>query len=477
MNYSRMSDLSVYDNLTVNNNLVVGDTITSNDIVSNNTTSNIIHAETLVLKSQDVDSRLLTIENDVKVMEGSVNDLTSTKADITYVNTQIANLIGGATESYDILVEIQTLLQEDDTQIDSLFTAVGLRALDANTVHKTGTEIITGQKQMDGGLILNSNLKANDINLTPLEVSRLTGIQSAIQPQLDTHTTNIANLQPQQTSITATTVLNNNYRTNCWFLITAATSINITLPAPTSNIAKVFWFTNQSTSACNIIGNGSNTIKYESTAGTWASVASITITANASLALCFKSDGYVVLYNSNVLSGYSGSTNTAVSNLQGRTQMLTSNGVNSVITKSTIGPDNTSTLAIVDNPSSSSRALSVFPNIASKTYTSLVEQSDILLLASNNLTIAPLNGQKTLGVRMTQDDLILSSSTASTSDNKIVMNATNKTMNFTSPNWVGFNNAVACPDVILNSTSLAQTLTGLGTKTQMVSFDSGVEPQ
>jgi hypothetical protein len=471
---SELTDFSNCNNLTVNNNLVVGSDIISNNLIASNLTSTNLNVENIVLNSQNVNDRLLTSENDIKVLESSVTELGNVKADITFVQNSLSSLVGSAGSLYDTLGEIQSILQADDASLEALMTAVGLRALDANTVHKSNGEIITGSKQFDGGIILNSNLKSNNIDLTPLEISRISGITGNCQQQLDTHTTGLANVQPQQTSISSTTILNDNYRSNCWFVITSATSINITLPNPNNNIGKIFWFTNQSPSACNIIGNSTNTIKIESNVGVWSSLASISINVNATISLCCKSGGYVILYNSYVVSQLNSSTNTSVSALQTKTSLLTSNGSNFVVTKNTIGPDNASVLAIIDNPSSSSRNLSVFPNIASKTYTSLVEQSDTLLLSSQILTIAPnTSSSKSLGLRMTQDDLILSSSTASVTDNKIVMNATNKTMNFTSPNWIGFNNAVACPDVILNSTSLGQTLTGINTKAQMISYDSG----
>jgi hypothetical protein len=475
---SNLSDFSSCNNMTINNNLVVGQYTTLQNLTCADITSDTVYVENLILQSLNVNAKLLTIDDDVKVLEASVNDLSATKATITYVDTQIANLIGGATESYDTLVEIQTLLQEDDTQIDSLFTAVGLRALDTNTVHKDSNEIVTGTKQFDGNIILNSNMKANNIDITPVEVSRLHNVVSDIQPQINTLTTGVANLQPQQTSISATTILNDNYRNNGWFVITASTAINITLPNPTNNIGKVFWFTNQSPSACNIIGNGSNTIKLESNVGVWSSVASISIFPNATLSLCFKSGGYVVLYNSYVASQLNSSTNTSVTALNTKTQMITSNGINTIITKDAPGMSPVATLAVLDN--GTSKSLYVCPNVANNAYNYLTEQNDTLIVSKDTLAIVPNATTKNLGVRMTQDDLILSSSTSETSDNKIVMNATNKTMNFTSPNWVGFNNAVSCPDVILNSTSLSQTLTGLDTKTQMMYYEpnsTGVKKQ
>jgi hypothetical protein len=471
---SELTDFSNCNNLTVNNNLVVGSDIISNNLIASNLTSTNLNVENIILNSQNVNDRLLTSENDIKVLESSVTDLSSTKADITYVQNSLSSLVGSAGPLYDTLGEIQAILQADDASLEALMTAVGLRALDANTVHKsTNGEIITGSKQFDGTIILNSNLKSNNIDLTPLEISRISGITGNCQQQLDTHTTGLANVQPQQTSISSTTILNDNYRSNCWFVITSATSINITLPNPNNNIGKIFWFTNQSPSACNLIGNGSNTIKIESNVGVWSSLASISIPANATLSLCCKSGGYVILYNSYIVSQLNSSTNTSVSALQTKTSLLTSNGSNFVVTKNTIGPDNASVLAIIDNPSSSSRNLSVFPNIASKTYTSLVEQSDTLLLSSQILTIAPnTSSSKSLGLRMTQDDLILSSSTSAVTDNKIVMNATNKTMNFVSPNWFGFNNAVSTTDVILNSYSLTQTLANIIANAQMISYDN-----
>jgi hypothetical protein len=467
---SNLSDFSSCNNMTINNNLVVGQDTTLQNLT--NITSDTVYVENLILQSQDVNAKLLTIDDDVKVLEASVNDLSATKATITYVDTQIANLIGGATESYDTLVEIQTLLQEDDTQIDSLFTAVGLRALDANTVHKNTVETITASKQFDGGIILNSNMKANDIDITPVEVSRLHNVVSDIQPQINTLTTGVANVQPQQTSISATTILNDNYRNNAWFVITASTATNITLPNPTNNIGKVFWFTNQSPSACNIIGNGSNTIKLESNVGVWSSVASISIFPNATLSLCFKSGGYVVLYNSYVASQLSSSTNTSVSALQTKTTTQTYSNGSTIYTKPTSGLSATPTLLVQDT--GTQKAVSIYPIVGNDAFNYLSEDNDTLLLTKESLVIAP-HVSKNLGVRITQDDVIMSSSTSAISDNKIVLNATAKTINFTSPNWIGSNQAIYAPDFYLSATndSLSQNLGWTRTKTQMISFDSG----
>jgi hypothetical protein len=469
---SNLSDFSSCNNMTINNNLVVGQDTTLQNLTCNGITSDTVYVENLILQSQDVNAKLLTIDDDVKVLEASVNDLSATKATITYVDTQIANLIGGATESYDTLVEIQTLLQEDDTQIDSLFTAVGLRALDTNTVHKDSNEIVTGTKQFDGNIILNSNMKANNIDITPVEVSRLHNVVSDIQPQINTLTTGVANLQPQQTSISATTILNDNYRNNGWFVITASTAINITLPNSTNNIGKVFWFTNQSPSACNIIGNGSNTIKLESNVGVWSSVASISIFPNASLSLCFKSGGYVVLYNSYVASQLSSSTNTSVSALQTKTTTQTYSNGSTIYTKPTSGLSATPTLLVQDT--GTQKAVSIYPIVSNDAFNYLSEDNDTLLLTKETLVIAP-HVSKNLGVRITQDDVIMSSSTSAISDNKIVLNATAKTINFTSPNWIGSNQAIYAPDFYLSATndSLSQNLGWTRTKTQMISFDSG----
>jgi hypothetical protein len=474
---SNLSDFSSCNNMTINNNLVVGQDTTLQNLTCNGITSDTVYVENLILQSQDVNAKLLTIDDDVKVLEASVNDLSATKATITYVDTQIANLIGGATESYDTLVEIQTLLQEDDTQIDSLFTAVGLRALDANTVHKDSNEIVTGSKQFDGNIILNSNMKANNIDITPVEVSRLHNVVSDIQPQINTLTTGVANLQPQQTSISATTILNDNYRNNGWFVITASTAINITLPNPTNNIGKVFWFTNQSPSACNIIGNGSNQIKYESNVGAWSSVASISITPNATLSVCFKSGGYVVLYNSYVVLQLNTSTNTSVSAtntnvsaLQTKAQMISydSGDGSTVISRSS--STNRPTLRIIDD---TGKTMYFLPNATDNAYNYLTEANDSVIAYSNALSIVPYINS-TNGIRMKQSVVKIGSTSSQPQyglDNAVIFDGTARTITLNSPNWVSCNNAFACPDVILNSTSLAQTLTGLNTKTQMITYE------
>jgi hypothetical protein len=463
---AELTDFATCNNLTINNNLVVGQDTTINNLVSNDITSNNFYVENIILKSEDLNGRLLTSEDDLKVLESSVNNLTAVKADITYVDTKIANLIGGATSSYDTLVEIQNLLQEDDTQIDSLFTAVGLRALDTNTVHKNGTETITGSKQFDAGIILNSNLKANDIDITPLEVSRLHSVVSDIQPQINTLTTGVSNLQPQQTSISATTVLGDNYRNNCWFVITASASINITLPNPTNNIGKVFWFTNQSSSACNIIGNGSNTIKVESNVGVWSSVASISITPNSTLSISFKSGGYVILYNSYIATQLNSSTNSSVNTINTSISSLNTN-VSALQTKAQmISYDSGDGSTVISRPNSTNRptlrinddtgrALYFLPNATDNAYNYLTEANDSVIAYSNALSIVPYINSSN-GIRMTQSLVKIGSTSSQPEygfDNAIVFDGSARTITLNSPNWISANQALFAPDFYLSGTN------------------------
>jgi hypothetical protein len=53
------------------------------------------------------------------------NDITSiqtNKADISYVDTKVSDLIGGASGAYDTLKEIQTFLQSDANSISTILT-------------------------------------------------------------------------------------------------------------------------------------------------------------------------------------------------------------------------------------------------------------------------------------------------------------------------------------------------------------------
>jgi hypothetical protein len=474
---SQINDFSSCSNLTINNNLVVGGDTTVADLVGHSLTSDTVNVENLILKSQDVNSKLLTMTNDLQILEASVNQLDATKADISYLDDQLANLVGTAGSAYDTLGEIQTILQDEGNNINTLLTAVSLRALDTNTVHKDTVETITASKQFNGGIVLNSNLKSNDIDITPVEISRLHNVVSDIQPQINTLTTGVANLQPQQTSISATTILNDNYRNNCWFVITASTAINITLPNPNNNIGKVFWFTNQSASACNIIGNGSNQIKYESNAGVFSTVASISISPNATLSISFKSGSYNVLYNSYVTSQLNTSTNTSVSAtntnvsaLQTKAQMISYDSGDGSTVISRPSSTNRPTLRINDD---TGKTMYFLPNATDNAYNYLTEAGDSVIAYSNALSIVPYINS-TNGIRMTQSVVKIGSTSSQPQyglDNAVIFDGTARTITLNSPNWVSCNNAFACPDVILNSTSLAQTLTGLGTKTQMITYE------
>jgi hypothetical protein len=85
-------------------------------------------------------------------------------------------------------------------------------------------------------------------------------------------------------------------------------------------------------------------------------------------------------------------------------------------------------------------------------YNLLTQDNDALLIGRSNFTIAPWSG-KNIGVRMTDNGVTIGASTVSPLDNKIVFDANNKTINFVSPNWMGFNNAIYAPDFYLSATT------------------------
>jgi prefoldin subunit 5 len=504
-----LTDISTCDRLSVNTDLVVGDSITSNNIVTNEFSSNTVSTQSLILQSQDIFSILQTSNTDIQELESSVNNLQSVKADITYVNQKIDDLIGGASGSYDTLLEIQNILNQDEANITSLINAVNLKAADNNTVHLNQNETITGSKQFNGGIVVNSNVTANNKTILPSEIGWLQGTTSAIQPQLNSANTAISTLQPQQTSVTATTILNDNYRSNCWFVITASTSINITLPNPNNNIGKIFYFTNQSASACNIIGNGS-TIKFESNVGVWSTLASMSITPNATISISFKSDGYVVLYNSYValqlntstngsvntlntsvtslntsvsslntsvtslntsvssLNSSVSSTNTNVSALQTKTQMVSYEPNSTVVKKTINGTSSVPTLSLYDI--NNGNLFYFLLTSSGGAYNLMTNENDALLLARSNLTIAPWSA-KNVGIRMTDSDLTIGASTIVPLDNKIVLDGTNKTIAISSPNWIAANNSICAPDfrLITTNESISDIIGALRTEDTVLS--------
>jgi hypothetical protein len=452
--------------LTVNNNLSVAGNSSLNTVLATEMTCDTVATNNLVCKGVEFEDYIENLNDDMNQIALSIAGLQSTKADITYVDGAINTLLGADNGILHTISDISAVLTQEGNSINSLLSAVATKAPDNNTCHLSTNETLTGQKSFNGGIVINSNLVADSKTILPQTLGYVSTLNADCQTQLNNINTNVSNLQVEQITITTSQTLLSSKRQNCQILLNPTAPISVTLPFSSACVGKMFFIINVSNQTCTVLGNNVP-MTIENLTGSCSTTNSILLSSGSCLQVTFAQSAYYCHWEKNLINTLK-TLNDAV---QSRAQMLTSNGINSVVTKSNIGADNASTFVVIDNPSSSSRSLSVFPNIASKSYTSLVEQSDILLLANNNFTIALNNGgQKSLGIRMTGDDLILSSSTASTSDNKIVMNATNKTMNFTSPNWIGFNNAVACPDLILNSYSLAQTLSNIITNAQMISY-------
>jgi hypothetical protein len=461
-----MSYLSSVQDFTVNNEFSVGGNSSMNTVTANSINCDNINAESLTVNGDNFQNYLQVVNDDLNQMSLAIADTNTVKADITYVDTALNQLLNADNGILQTIQTINTVLQDDGNNINSLLTSVALKANDANTVHKDSSEIITGLKQFNGGVTLNSNVIADNVTVIPQKIGYIGNLTSDCQAQLNSGLTNTANLQPEHNVVTSSTTWGSSHRPNAQVFLNPTSAITFTLPSITNQSGKFCYIKNISAFTCTIAGNGSN-IYMESTPNVFTSTSSVSILPNESMILLFSTNGYHIIHNSSLIA----KLQALITALQNKTPLLSSNGTNFLVTKYSQGPDNGATFIVKD--SDTTRSLSVFPNIASKTYTSLVEQSDTLLLASNILTIAPnTTSSKALGIRMTQDDLILSSSTSAVSDNKIVMNATNKTIYFTSPNWIGFSQAVSCPDVILNTYSLTQTLANIITNAQMMSYDS-----
>lgn len=78
--------------------------------------------------------------NDAAVA-GTTNKTYSADKILTLLNTVKTDIIGGASSAYDTLLEIQNLLQGEDTSIANLLTAVG------NRVRFDAVQTLTGAQQ------------------------------------------------------------------------------------------------------------------------------------------------------------------------------------------------------------------------------------------------------------------------------------------------------------------------------------------
>jgi hypothetical protein len=461
-----MNNLQTLQDLTINNNFSCAGNASLNTVVADSIMADSVTSQDLIVNGDSFLNYVSTLNDDMVQIAETILDINVTKADKKYVDDSINALLNADTNILQTIHDINTALTNEENSITSILSGLSTKANDNNTVHIDANETITGAKQFNNMVTLNGNVIADSKTVIPQKIGYISNLNADCQTQLNNINTNVSNLQVEQITITTSQTLLSSKRQNCQIILNPIAPISVTLPFSSACVGKMFFIINASNQTCTVLGNNVP-MTIENLTGSCSTTNSILLSSGSCLQVTFAQSAYYCHWEKNLINTLK-TLNDAV---QSRAQQITSNGTNTVVTKSNIGADNASTFVVIDNPSSSSRSLSVFPNIASKSYTSLVEQSDILLLANNNFTIALNNGgQKSVGIRMTGDDLILSSSTASTSDNKIVMNATNKTMNFTSPNWIGFNNAVACPDVILNSYSLAQTLSNIITNAQMISY-------
>jgi hypothetical protein len=117
-------------------------------------------------------------------------NLTAT-SDVSCVHLTVTSNINGL--SLSNLNSLDTTTSIATTQA-SLQTQVNTKAADANTVHLTGSETISGSKTFSGGVVLSSNVTANGLTISPVEVGNLDGSTSNLQSQINgkagTSTTN-----------------------------------------------------------------------------------------------------------------------------------------------------------------------------------------------------------------------------------------------------------------------------------------------
>ncbi len=111
-----------------------------------------------------------------------LNNLATESYVTTAVNNAISALINNSPVSLDTLQELANALGNDPNFATTVSTNLGLKA---NINNPTFTGTITTPNLTTTTMSLNGNLTTNSIVLTPIEISRLTGISSNIQTQIN----------------------------------------------------------------------------------------------------------------------------------------------------------------------------------------------------------------------------------------------------------------------------------------------------
>ena len=123
-------------------------------------------------KHSDIHSNTLTTNNafikgDLTVSGTITGTGDNTLASTEYVDNSIQNLISGASDAYDTLIEIQTEIESNDTDIVSFVNS---------TVKLTGEQTIAGSKTFSHEIVADANLRGNVTgNLTGNVTGDVTG--------------------------------------------------------------------------------------------------------------------------------------------------------------------------------------------------------------------------------------------------------------------------------------------------------------
>jgi hypothetical protein len=134
---------------------------------------------------------IVDLSNNINSLSSFINDLSNNKASLTYVNDSISALIDSSPATLNTLNELATALGNDANFSTTITNSIGLRALDSDVMHLTGTETITGNKTFSGtvsGLNKSTVGLSNVDNTTDLLKPISTATQTALNAKQDTLT-------------------------------------------------------------------------------------------------------------------------------------------------------------------------------------------------------------------------------------------------------------------------------------------------
>ena len=113
-----------------------------------------------------------------------------------YIDSCISSLIGGASSSYDTLLEIQNILTTDESNISTLLTAVGTKAgLSANNTF-SGNNVFSGADTFSNTNTFTGSSVYNAVTLSPAQMSNIQylDISSSLTTQLAGKQPTISNI-------------------------------------------------------------------------------------------------------------------------------------------------------------------------------------------------------------------------------------------------------------------------------------------